>query len=164
MGLGGYNVATIHFRYHGVIDFHTLYREMRNFWAARTLKFYEQKYKHKGDEFEGEWRIEHKVDAYNMLVYKIEFKASDMRPLIRNGKEVFEGKMQMHMYGDHEENFSQSSIAGKEEIFEETSWLHKIYKKVTYRDRDEGMTTEAHVLIHQFHELVKQICNAEAKE
>lgn len=164
MGLGGYNVATLHFKYRGVIDFHRLYREMKSFWTERQMKLFEPKYKHKGNEFEGEFKIEHRLDAYNMLVYKIAFKAADMMPVMRDGKELFDGKIFVNMEVDHDENYSQSSIAGKEEIFEEKSWLHKIYKKVTYRDRDEGITSEGHIRIHQFQEVVKTICHAEAKE
>ncbi len=43
------------------------------------------------------------------------------------------------------------------------TWIHKIYDKITYRDRDEGVWGEGIIIAHQYLDLLKSICNMQSR-
>gem|GEM_PF-5298254 len=162
-------MVTLHFRYRGTFDFKRLYKEGRGFFTSRGFKFNEKKVKYKSDEFEGVWAVEHRYDAYHMFKYDVEWHCYDMSPTTMKtpeGKEVpaFTGKIWVRFEGDFETNYKHETPAGSIAIFDsEDSWLHKVYKRITYRDRDDVYEADLVITAHQFIDLMKQITNVDAK-
>lgn len=161
-----YNVITLRFKYRGIMDFHRLVREGKRFFADRHMELTEKKYKDKGNEYEGEWVVKNKIDAYHMALYSVEFKAFDTVPVTKDGRTLFNGKLQMTIKGDLEEDYEEKNFAGKVTIFKgdtKDSWLHKLYNRVTFRDRDQKLEEDIFVTGTKFHTLMKEICEVEAK-
>jgi hypothetical protein len=156
-------IVVLKFKYRGVMDFKKLYNSGKNFFLDRGLEFRETKYKDKGNEFEGVWSIEHKVDMYSKVTYDIEFKAIDMSPT-QDGK--YNGKIVVTTKADLEEHYKDENVAGNKNIFHDTkglSVLHKLYKKVTYRDIHDRIEDDAVLTAVNFQEMLKSICEMEAK-
>ena len=154
---------TFVFRYRGLMDWHKIYSQARAFFVLREMEFSEPAYKDKGNEFEGKWRVEQKIDVYNKIIYEIDFKAIDMVATTHEGKQMFNGKFWLQIKIVFDEYFTETSIAGQKELFQEESWLHKAFKKVTFRDREENFMGVAVIVAQQFMALLKNLCNMDAK-
>jgi hypothetical protein len=165
------------FRYRGTMDFNRFFKESKAFYTDRKFDLVEKVYKSKADEIEGSWEAVWRVDMYTKIIYELEYKVIDVKFITeeRGGKRVpmVEGKIRVVIRTSAEENYGETGIAGKKEIFPKRinkktgahgeSWLHKIYNKVTFRDREEGTYGEAILIAHQYIDMLKSIFGAEAR-
>ena len=159
------------FRYRGPMDFVRFFKESKAFFGERKMDFAEKVYKNKGDEIEGAWEIYWRTDEYTKITYEIEFKLTDSKNVTveRDGKkiEMIDGRMRIIITAKADVNYGEKSIAGPQEIFPKKngkeSWLHKVYYKVTFRDRDEGTYGEAVIIAQQYIETIKGIFGVEAR-
>ena len=160
----GSGVIRLHFKYRGPFDYKRIYTEGRAYFTNRGLELFETNYKDKGDEFEGEWKVNHKIDLYNKITYEVKFKAADMKAL-EGGK--YNGKLIVTITAELDENYEETSIAGTKEIFHDKdgkpSLLHKLYKKVTYRDVHERIEDEAAMVCLGLQSLFKSICGMDTQ-
>ncbi len=163
-------IINLTFRYRGLIDFERFYKDGLEYWQGITdpEDISETKYKDKGGEFEGVWKINHKLDPYFQAKYEVEFKATDMNAttITENGKEktVYDGKIRIYVEGDLVENYGQETIAGKQEIFKKNSFLHKVFKVFAKRKVEEELEDVVTSTAHGFINLAKQICKMEAQD
>jgi hypothetical protein len=125
----------------------------------------EVNYKDKGDEYESKWKAMQKIDLYNEISYVIDFKAENMKPVTVDGKPMYNGKIMIYISIElSEEGYSVDTFEGKKTIFGETKgdkWLHKLYKRVTERDREEEIGGTAIILGHQLLAKIKEIIGTE---
>jgi hypothetical protein len=165
--------GTVHvFRYRGNMDWDALYRGTVAFFRDRRFEIKEPKYKMKSDEIEGKLRAEQRLDAYNSVYFEIEYKIIDMRPVTfeQDGKQVqgIFGKLRMEVTGDNESHYKRTSMAGKQEIFASTKKnkpgiLHRIYERVTFREREENIEDNLAILAQRYLEWVKGMCGMGAR-
>lgn len=174
MGAPVGSLANMTFRYQGTVDFRRLYQEGKEFFTMRTdiLEFIEKKHKEKDDEIEVAWAINQNYDIYNQLKYEIEIKLQDKRDItvVQNGveRQLQEGKLRVYIRAGYETNYGNQTPAGTSVLFEpkkdgKDTWLHKLYKTVTARDRSDLVEDIAAITATEFLELVKSICNVDAR-
>lgn len=160
------------YRHAGTFDWERLYREGKQYFkdALGKPEFTESKYKTKSDEIEGVWKIGQNYDAYHRFQFEVEFKVIDVKQVVVDGKPMMEGKARWWISGELVENFEDKNPAGKREIFQDMkdpktgkdkpSWLHKAYKRVTFKDRDEVLEGFPFGIIDGYIALLKRICGA----
>jgi len=149
------------FRHAGVMDWERIYRESRRYFkrALGDPDFTEKKYKTKADEIEGIWVFEQSIDAYHRFAFTVEFKVIDLRNFVADGKPMIEGKARWWVVGKLIENYESKTPAGKREIFHaKESWLHKAYKRITFRERDEDLEAIPFNIIDGYFALLRSIC------
>lgn len=160
------------FRYRGPMDFDRIFKESKAFFLDRKYDVIEKVFKNKGDEIEGAWDISRRVDIYTKFMFELEYKLIESKSVVveRDGKKIpmLDGKIRIVITAKAEVNYSEKGIPGDKEIFPKTkdkkeSWLHKVYYKVTYRDRDEGLYGEAIITAHAYIDMLKEICGTESR-
>lgn len=163
-------LANLTFRYQGSVDFKRLYEECKDFFLNRTdvLKLAETKHKEKDDEIEVVWKIQQNFDLYNQIEYEVEFKLQDKKnvTIVQDGVErtVQEGKLRVYIKATYETNYEVQTPAGKFKMFEdEKSWLHKLYKTVTARDRSDMVEDLAAMTSEELLEMIKALCDVDAR-
>jgi len=154
------------FRYQGTFDWEKIMKGGRKFFFDKIdeLDFTEKKYKDKVKSIEVVWNIKQNYDLYNQLVYDVDIKADPVKrvEVERDGKKVllWDGKLRVWIKAGTDENYTVGSIAGKTQIFGDAdSWIHKVYKKVTSRDRSDGTEDLAAMIAEDFLEFLKSTCN-----
>lgn len=157
------------FRFQGALDFDRLYRESKEFLMRRIkiTSFIEKKFKQKDDEVEFAWVVKQNYDLYCQLVYEVEVKFTDFREVVtvQNGKEVklLDGKLRVYVNASYETNYAVESVLGKTKLFDDDSFIHKVYKTVTSRDRSDGVEDLASLTAVQFLAVMKEVCGTEAR-
>ncbi|MBR9700632.1 hypothetical protein GOV11_02085 [Candidatus Woesearchaeota archaeon] len=161
--MGSLGVSTYRFR--GVFDYELLYQEGRKFFLniVDPPDFNEKKYKDKGHHFEAKWDAKQRVDAYHRIIYKVEYKAIDMKKVQKNGKTLYEGKIRFYVEPILDENYEMSGPGGKTQVFKENSIFHKLYKRITRREREEDLEGVAIRTGQAFIDKMKEICGAQAR-
>lgn len=162
-------VVNLTYKYRGIIDYARFYKEGRAFFLniVDPDDFSESKYKDKGNEFEGKWEIGHNYDEYHKITYKVEFKAWDLSPATIDvdgeKKSVYDGKIRIYISGDLKEHYPQGDVGGSRELFKKDSLAEKIYKRIMRRTKEEDVEGTIMVTVHKFIDLVKEICEADAR-
>ena len=152
------------FRHRGLIDWPRFYKEGRAFWLDIVDKedIAEKKYKDKGNEFEGVWKITHTYDAYHRFEYEIDFKAQDMEKTDTDG--VYNGKLRVYVSVDLEEHYGEKTMAGDTPLFKKPDgFLHKLYKLLTQREREEDLEDVGISTAQEYAAFLKELCKAEAQ-
>jgi hypothetical protein len=152
----------LNFRYRGPMNWPKLYKGTLQFFRERECEVQESTYKDKTNEFEGIIKAERMVDMYNKFEYEIVFKAFDMNPTAKEG--IFNGKLILVVNSELSENYELTTPAGKgRKLFEEDSWLHKMYKKVVMRDQEEIIEDECLGIAQRYIEWLKEQCGMDMK-
>ena len=154
--MGKAPLGTLNFRYRGRMNWLRIYKGMLAFFRDKEYEVLEWTYKDKTNEFEGIIKANRYVDMYSKFEYEIVFKAFDMNPT--GTPNVFDGKLMVSIEAVDQENYKIASPAGKKVLFEEDSWIHKMYRKITDRDREENTMGEALVTAQSFVEWLKEQC------
>jgi len=152
------------FRYRGEINWPQFFKNGREFWLeiVDPDDFVEKKYKDKGNEFEGEWEISHKYDAYHKFVYVVDFKAIDMAKTETKG--VFNGKLRVYVSAELEENYDEENMAGSKDIFKKKSIIQKLYKRLTTREREENLEDVGISTVNEYVAFLKELCGAQTRD
>ncbi len=155
------------------------------------MEFAETQQKFKADELEGKFKAKINVDVYTRLTFDIEYKVIDVKFYNeeKNGKQVpmIDGKIWLMIVAGFDDNYEEVSIHHmkvKEDKETKTvtigtdknlaklfgankkgkdTWFHKIYEKITFRDRDEGTYGDGIIIAHQYVDLLKSICNMQSR-
>jgi hypothetical protein len=156
--------AVARFRYRGPIPWERIYKSSAGFFRSRRYDFFEINYKDKTNEFEGEWRAELKVDEYNMIWHTIKFKVFDLTPAVKDGENVYIGKIRLDITSGSTQNYDVITPAGKVKIFDDKQgWLKNMYDKLMFRDRENKIEGTAMVTGQQYLDHLKAQCNMEAR-
>jgi hypothetical protein len=174
------------FRYRGPMSYNQFYKETRAFFVDKKMDFAEAQQKFKSDELEGKFNAKINVDVYTQLTFAIEYKIIDVKfyNVEKDGKQVpmIDGKMWLQIEAGFEDNYEEVSIHHMKEeggkakgknsslakLFGpnkkgDDTWFHKLYEKITFRDRDEGTYGEGIIIAHQYLDLLKNICNMQSR-
>jgi hypothetical protein len=149
------------FRFRGPMNWLGFYRGTLSFWKERRWEVYVPKYKDKTSEFECKMRVEIEIDMYTKAIVEMEMKAENMRPI--EGKPGwYTGAMFIYCNPQLEYNYDKKSPLGKRVLFEDKSWLDKLFRKVVQNEIDEEYWGVPVITTQQYIDWIRTLFGTEA--